>query len=449
MANQTITVPYRYEPRPYQLPLLRAMDSGYKRAVQVWHRRSGKEKTDVAGLMSKKMMERVGSYFYIFPTFTQGRKILWDGADKDGLRFLDHFPKQLLDGKPNDTEMKLRYRNGSMLQVIGSDNFNTTMGTNPIGAVFSEYSLQDPMCWSYYRPIMAENDGWAVFNFTPRGENHAYQLYELAKADPKNWFSEVLTCDDTKAIRKEVLEQERVEIIRLNGNDALFQQEYYCSFVVPISGAYYAEQIQRMYRDGRVGVVPHEEQLSVDTWWDLGVNDRMSIWFTQSVGAELRVIDYMEGTGFGLPHYILKLKEKGYVYGKHTAPHDIKVRELTSGNTRQDTARALGIDFEVAPKLRIEDGIDLTRSLFGRVRMDSQKCSEGLNALKNYRKQYDEKRKTYLNNPYHDWSSNAADAFRTIAQAIEFTHKSKPSKRPDPYSVDTYEVQGSSMDVLG
>lgn len=414
------------------MPLLRAMDKGYKRAVQVWHRRSGKEKTCL-NIVAKKMIERVGSYYYVFPELTQGRKILWDGADKDGFRFIDHFPRELLSGKPNDTEMKLRYRNGSMFQIVGSDRYNSVMGTNPIGMVLSEYSLQDPACWGYFRPILAENDGWAIFNFTPRGENHAYHIYELAKNDPAKWFCSLLTVEDTGAIPRDVLNEERKEIVRLDGNDALYQQEYFCNFSVPIAGAYYAENIMQAYRDGRVGNVPHEPRLTVDTWWDLGINDRMSIWFTQSVGQEVRVIDFYESTGQGLQHYIGKLQEKGYVYGKHTAPHDIEVRELTSGKSRRDTAAGLGIRFDVAPKLPIVDGIDAVRNLFSKVWFDQEKCKEGLNALKNYRKQYDEKRKTYLNQPYHDWSSNAADSFRTLATALDFKHRGLPARAPDKY----------------
>lgn len=455
----TIRVPYNYEPRAYQLPLLKTMDSGYKRAVQVWHRRSGKEKTDLAGIIVKKMLERPGAYYYVFPTLTQGRKVIWDGADRDGFRFIDHFPKELLVGKPNDTEMKLRLRlpNGqtSLFQVVGSDNFDSVMGTNPIGIVFSEYSLQDPLCWGYFRPILAENGGWAIFNFTPRGENHAYDLYELAKADPENWFTSLLTVEDTKVVPVAVLEQERREILRLYGTEALFQQEYFCSFTAPIPGAYYAEQIARAYRDGRIGVVQHEPRLTVDTWWDLGINDRMAIWFTQSVGKELRVIDYSEGSGKGLPHYIQEMKAKPYVYGRHIAPHDIEVRELTSGNTRRETAEGLGISFEVAPKLPIMDGIDAVRSLLASAYFDKEKCRAGLNALKNYRKQYDEKRKTYLNQPYHDWSSNGADAFRTGAVTRELSTESEPvqsqvaGRPPDRYERARQRQQSGRSKHLG
>jgi len=443
-------MPHLFDPREYQIPLMGAMDDGFLRAVQVWHRRSGKEKTDL-NIMAKKMCERVGSYFYVFPEFAQGRKVLWDGADKDGLRFLDHFPTELLAAPPNNTEMKLRYRNGSLLQIIGSDRYDSVLGTNPIGMIFSEYSLQDPACWGYFRPILAENGGWAIFNLTPRGENHAYDLWELAKADPVNWFTSLLTVDDTKAIDQEVLAQEKREIIRLYGNEALYQQEYHCSFTVPISGAYYAANLAKAYAEGRVGKVPHEPRISVDTWWDLGINDRMAIWFTQSVGQETRIIDYMEGSGHGLPHYIGLIKEKPYVYGRHTAPHDIEVRELTNGKSRRETAENLGIRFDVAPKLGLMDGIDDVRSLFDKCWFDAEKARDGLNALKNYRKQYDEKRKTYMNHPYHDWSSNGADAMRTMAVSIDMKHKSAPASQPDKYAraAGRSRESGSPLGVLG
>jgi hypothetical protein len=369
--------------------------------------------------VAREMQKRVGSYYYTFPEFKQGRKILWDGMDKTGMKFLDHFPLELRAGKPNDTEMKLRYKNGSIFQVIGSDDFNSVMGTNPVGIVFSEYSLQNPHCWSYFRPILAENGGWAIFNFTPRGENHAYDLYELAKNDP-NWFCQTLTVDDTKAIPADVLDQERREIIRLDGNDALFQQEYFCNFTVPIAGAYYSEQITTAYQEGRMGNVPYEDRVPVNTWWDLGLNDLMAIWFVQVIGSEVRVIDYYQNTGQGFPHYAGVLKERGYIYGDHIAPHDIEVKELGTGQSRKEAAKSLGINFKTAPNMPIMEGINAGRSMFRKCWFDKTKCAVGINALKNYRKEYNEQKKTYLNHPYHDWTSNAADAFRYGALSLNF-----------------------------
>lgn len=416
-----IQIPYNFQPRSYQLPVMEARDGGCKRMVLVWHRRAGKEKTCI-NITSKEMTQRIGSYYYVFPELVQGRKVLWDGADKDGFRFLNHFPREYIEGEPNNTEMKLRYKNQSLFQVVGSDNFDSVMGTNPVGMVFSEYSLQNPRCWGHFRPILAENGGWAIFDFTPRGENHAFDLFNLAVNDP-NWFCQLLTVDSTNAISKEVLDQERREIVRLDGNDALFQQEYYCSFTSPIQGAYYATQIQQAYAEGRVGRVPHDPSYRVDTWWDLGFNDTTAIWFTQSIGSELRIVDYHEESGQGLPHYFQVLEDKRksfeYAYGTHTGPHDLEVHELATGKSRLETARKLGIDFRVCPKLSIRDGIDAGRNVFKKCWFDKDKCQDGLNSLKNYRKVYDESKRAYLDQPYHDWASNGADAFRYLAIGLD------------------------------
>lgn len=447
---QTIKLPFQFEPRSYQLPILKAIDGGISRCVWAAHRRSGKDKTCL-NMVVKKMYERVGAYYYVFPTYSQAKKVVWNGIDKNGVPFLDCFPKDLIDGKPNETEMTIKLKNGSLFQLIGSDNIDSIVGTNPVGVVFSEYALQDPIAWGYLRPILAENGGWAVFVSTVRGENHFYDIYELAKSDPVNWFCRMDKASETGVIPAEVLEQERNEIIRLYGDDALYQQEYECNFNVPIAGSYYAKHLAKAYQDGRIGVVPHEQTLTVETAWDLGMDDRMSIWFFQCVGAELRLIDFMEGTGKGIPDYISEIKQTRphYVFGKHIGPHDIKVRELSvsSGKTRQDVARALGFDFDVAPKLPIMDGIDAVRNIFGRLWIDKEKCKAGINALKNYRKVYDEKRKTYLNTPYHDWSSNAADAIRTLATALDFRHRGIPAQGPDKYERARLRGQQSSGGV--
>jgi phage terminase large subunit len=407
-----IELPYKFKPRPYQLRLIDALDDGYKRAVWVAHRRSGKDKT-LINVTIKKMYERVGTYFYFFPTYNQGRKILWQGMDRDGFKFTDHIPKELRK-RTDNSQMLIETTNGSIFQVVGTDNIDSVVGTNPVGCVFSEYALQDPKAWDFIRPILAENGGWAVFNFTPRGENHGWDIYNLAKKDDKNWFCQTLTVDDTDVIPREVLEQERQEIINQHGTDALFQQEYYCSFTVPIQGAYYAHQLMKAEEDKRITSVP-VETLPVHTAWDLGVGDATSIWFYQNVGQEIHIVDYYESSGEGLTHYIKHLQDKGYVYGKHYAPHDIEVRELTSGKSRLETARSLGINFQIAPALSLEDGIEAVRNILGRCWFDKEKTQRGMNALKSYHEEWDDDNKIYRNHPEHDWASHGADAFRYMA----------------------------------
>lgn len=223
-----ITLPHGYTPRSYQLPILKAWDSGVKRMLWVAHRRSGKDKTIFSNL-PKKMMERVGTYFYFLPTYAQAKKVVWTGADKTGFRFLDHFPKEIVKDV-NQTEMRIELINGSILQLVGADNIDRIVGTNPIGVVFSEYSLMKEEVWSFIRPILVENGGWAIFIFTPRGMNHAYDLLQKVKDSPK-WFTQILTVDDTKSISQEDLDSEKLEMPQ-----DLFNQEYYCKFIEGATG---------------------------------------------------------------------------------------------------------------------------------------------------------------------------------------------------------------------
>jgi hypothetical protein len=366
------------------------------------------------------MHQRVGAYYYFFPTYQQGKKILWEGMDREGFRFIDHFPKELVEGKPNDTEMKLKYKKGSLFQVIGTDNINSIVGTNPIGCVFSEYSLQDPSAWDFIRPILAENGGWAIFNYTPRGANHGKQLFMMAERED-SWFSQRLTVDDTHAISQEVLDQERKEMLERTGNDALFMQEYYCSFDAPVEGAYYGSQMMLAEKENRIASVPYEPTIKVQTYWDLGIDDSMSIWFLQQVGKEKRLIDYLEVTGEGLAYCIRELLRKPYTYDPdgHFAPHDIEVRELSSGKSRKEIAQSLGINFRVVPKLSVDDGIEATRNILNSCWFDKTKCERGIDALRSYHKEWDEKNKVYKNHPQHDWASHGADAFRYLAVGIQ------------------------------
>jgi phage terminase large subunit len=430
-----IVIPHNFKPREYQIKLWNALDT-YKRAVCIWHRRAGKDKT-LTNIVIREMVKRVGAYYYFFPTYQQGKKILWNGMDKAGFRFIDHFPKELI-ASMNDTEMVIKLKNGSLFQVIGTDNINSIVGTNPVGCVFSEYSLQDPQAWDFIRPILAENGGWAIFNYTPRGTNHGKDLYNLAERED-NWFAQKLTVDDTNAISKEILEQERKEMLERTGNDALFMQEYYCSFDAPVEGAYYGSQMMKAEEENRITNIPYEENLKVNTYWDLGVDDSMTIWFLQSLGKEKRLIDYLEVTGEGLTYCIKGLFNKPYVYGEHFAPRDIKVRELSDGKSRLDKAQALGVNFQIVPDIGVEDGIDAVRSILGSCWFDKTKCARGIDALRSYHKEWDEKNKVYKNHPKHDWASHGSDAFRYLAVGF----------KPEQESIYIPETEGLGGATIG
>jgi hypothetical protein len=206
--------------------------------------------------MIAEMARVVGNYYYFLPTYSQAKKVIWEGKTNDGTSFLDFFPKQLIDGKPNDSELKVKFKNGSLFQLIGTDNIDSVVGTNPIGCVFSEFPLQDPKAWNFIRPILAANGGWAIFNGTPRGKNHAWAVLQIAKEN--NWFTEILTVDDTNVIPKEVLAEERAQMPQ-----DLFEQEYYCKFVDG-AGQFFRRIHNNLYPKDKVLPEQGDFQLGVD-----------------------------------------------------------------------------------------------------------------------------------------------------------------------------------------
>lgn len=294
---------------------------------------------------------------------------------------------------------------------------NSLMGTNPYGVVFSEYALQDPRAYQYIRPILTANDGWALFISTPRGKNHLWELYQIAKESP-DWFCYKLSVEDTGHISLAEIEKEREEGLM---SDDLIMQEYYCSFEMGVEGAYYAKYLDRMRVEGRIGQVPWENGFKVHTAWDLGVRDSTTIIFFQVIGQTVRLVDCYSNTKEGLEHYVKILDSKPYSYGKHIAPHDIKVKEWGSGITRLEKARQLGVTFTTANDVSIVDGIEAVRTALSKVYIDDVKCKELLRSLENYRQEYDIKKKVYKNHPLHDFSSHFADAMRYLCVSLPKT----------------------------
>ncbi len=379
---------------------------------------------------------RVGTYFHLFPTYAQGKKIMWDGIDRAGFRVMNHFPGFSASKHPsgivkhkNETELRVELTNGSAYQIIGTDNIDSIVGTNPVGCVFSEYSLQDPRAWDMLSPILLENGGWATFNFTPRGHNHAEALYRMAQQDPA-WYCSKFTVDDTKdeagqpVISREQIESERRRLIAQgkseNDAETFLQQEYYCSFEGYLEGSYYSEQLRAARAAGRISRVPWRVNEPVFTFWDIGVGDSTAIWFGQRYKHLYLFIDYYENHGQQVGHYAKILHEKPYTYYRHFWPHDGKNRDFsgTDGEDRRATGQRLGIrPIDIVPRGDVDDGIDSARRLFSQCWFDAGKCAKGLDALASYHKEWDEDRKEFRPRPFHDWSSHAADAFRTMAKS--------------------------------
>lgn len=387
----------------------------------MWSRRSGKDKT-LWNVIIGRAFDIVGQHYYLFPTFAQGRKALWEGIDNAGMKFLDHIPKEIVR-RSNDTEMKIELSNGSIIQIIGTDNYDSIRGTNPKTCVFSEYAYQDPRAWGVISPILKANGGMAIFNTTPNGENHAFDLKKIAESSP-DWFFQTLTVDDTG-----VLTQEQIEEERRNGmSEEMVQQEFYCSWSSALVGSFYGQRLREMEESDRISVVPWDEYEQVITFWDLGMNDEMAIWFVQQHGFAYKVIDCFADHGKGFEHYAKMLYDKPYRYSKHFIPHDGKNRELSNGLERSKTLDSMLREEVIVMKRpkAVQDKIEAVRWLLPKVYIDVEKCRDGLNALKNYRQEYDERLKTWKKEPLHDWSSNYADAFAYFA--LEARHGSFASK---------------------
>jgi phage terminase large subunit len=382
-----------------------------KRAVIVWHRRSGKDSTAL-NVTAVKSHERTGVYWHMLPEAEQARKAVWNGIDKEGRRIIDQvFPHELRAATDNQT-MMIRLKCGSIWQCVGSDNYNSLVGTNPVGIVYSEYSIADPAARDFLRPILRENGGWEMYVYTPRGKNHGYDLYQMAKGNPK-WFAQLLTVDDTKILSPADIQEERDSGM----DEDLIRQEYFCSFDAAMRGAYYGDLFEAAEKTGRITKVPYDPAVPVETWWDLGIGDSTAIWFVQFVGREIHVIDYHEGGGVGLEEYARLIVNKPYAYSRHVAPHDIVARELGTGKTRLEMMALLGISMIVAPKLPVDDGIQATRQLLARMYFDNDHCSAGIKAASQYRRAWNDKTRMFLDHPHHDWTSHAADALRTGAVA--------------------------------
>ena len=417
----------KFAPRSYQQPIWNAFfRDKFKRMVICIPRRGGKDIITWNITVYCAIMERIGLYYYIFPSYSQGRKAIWDSTTNDGERFIDFIPKELIKSV-NSQDLLITLRNGSKIQVIGSENPDRIMGTNPVGVVFSEYAMQDSRGFTLITPILNNNGGWAIFNSTPRGKNSFWELLNLAKID-KKWWSCHLTLNDTKHVSVDLIEEDVANGIITRD---MVLQEYYTSFDLGVVGSYYAKYLDRMRLNQRIGDIPWLSDYPVYTAWDIGVSDPTCIVFFQAIGENIRVIDFHQDTGGSLEIFISMLNTKPYIYGGHYAPFDIKVREFGLGMTRFEKARQLGVEFEVAPppvKVSRMDGIEAVKTLFSRMSIDDTKCEELLKALENYRKEFIEKTGSYKLTPVHNWASHSADAMRVLALCVG---KTTPSITPE------------------
>jgi hypothetical protein len=421
--------------RPYQQPLHSYLIGGGTRAIEVAHRRWGKD--EIALIATCELAhKRVGSYWHCLPQFEQGRRALWTSVNPHTAkrRIDEAFPPEIVESK-NESEMFIRLNNQSTWQLIGSDRFDKTVGSGPAGIVYSEWALANPSAWAYHRPMLEENGGWALFISTPRGRNHCKDMFDMAVRSPK-WFAEVSTIHDTEALSQEQLAESLAEYISLYGEDegrAFFSQEYECSFNAAILGAYYAREMLAVRSEGRIAEVEALPGVPVNTAWDIGVRDDTSIWWFQIQGTQVVLLDcHTENHGhletFAELDY-QKRQEHGWPrfrdarHGEWATidwvPHDASVREwgTTGGRSRLETMQLLGLNPRLCPNMRKLDGINATRRTLPRC-VFHPRCEEyGIPALEQYARDWDDDKKVFRNDDNHNWASHASDAFRYLALA--------------------------------
>jgi len=400
-----------YKPRPLQ----KDMHKELKRwNVLVMHRRFGKTVWAVNQLIKTTLtcpLPRPRTAF-VAPTFAQAKRIAWD--------YVKFYAGVIPGVQFNETELRADFPNGGRIMLLSAENPDALRGIYLDECVFDEFGMQNPRVWGeVVRPALSDRQGSACFLGTPAGHNHFFDLLETAKSQlaegSSDWYYKICKASDTGIVRPEELEAAQAQM-----TPEQYEQEYECSFTAAIIGAYYGKLLSDADDNGRVTRVPYDPAYPVHTAWDLGINDSTAIWFAQVFrGGAVNVIDYYESSGVGLDHYADVLNRKDYTYGDHLAPHDIEVRELGSGKSRWETAYSLGLRFRVIPKMKVADGINAARMLIPKCYFDRDKCGEGLEMLRQYRQEWDEKRKSFRDHPRHDYTSHAADAFRYLAIGLE------------------------------
>jgi hypothetical protein len=376
-------------------------------ACIVAHRRAGKTVAAINDLIRDTITCPLKNprTAYIAPFYKQAKAVAWDYAKEFTA------PMRDVGLVVNESELRIDFPNGGRMRLFGADSYDSMRGLYFDSVVLDEPADFPVNAWpTVIRPALSDREGKATFIGTPKGRNEFYEIYKASLTNDR-WFSALIKASETDILEPDELS----EALKTMGEDR-YNQEFEVSFDAAIAGAYWATEMQAVMAEGRIAEVPYEKSKPVYTAWDLGVGDSTAIWFAQFVGAERRIIDYYEASGVGLDFYVKMLNDKGYVYERHIFPHDIRVRELGSGKSRLETLAELGLrNYTVAPNLRVDDGIQAVRSFLSTCWFDEKKTDRGVEALKQYRRSYDERQRTWRARPEHDWTSHASDAFRYLS----------------------------------
>ena len=410
--GEVIEIPYK--PREHQLKVHELLD-GKRFAVVVAHRRFGKTVAALNHLIREAVLneKETPRYAYIAPTYGQAKRVAWD--------YLVKYTTPL-GGTNNISELRVDFW-GRRIQLYGSDNPDSLRGQFFDGVIIDEVGDQNPKIWTdIVRPALTDRKGWCLFIGTPKGHNHFKELRDRAEKE-EGWGLLEFKASETGVVDETELKAAKNEM----GEDK-YRQEFECSFDAAVEGSYYGQMLNELEDKKHMQEIPREELSRTFTAWDLGMGDSTSIWVAQLVGSEVRLIDYYENHGVGLDHYVKWIKDNDYSKAEHILPHDVRVRELGTGKSRLEMLEDSGLEVKIAPRMGLDDGIQAVRRLLPRCWFNVPKVQNGLNCLRNYRRDYDEKRKIFYERPLHDWSSHGSDSFRYLALGLDEGHStwSKP-----------------------
>lgn len=360
---------------------------------------------------------------YIAPTYGQAKRIAWDYAK--------YYSRPIPGISIHESELRIDYPNGGRLQLLGSENPDSLRGVYLDDVALDEFAFMAPSVWhKVVRPALSDRKGRAVFISSVNGQNEFYHIYGNA-IDGDIWSRLMLKASDTGIIPE-------IEMAGLKRDmpEEDYLQEYECDFTVATKGAYYARLLQQADDDGRITSVPYEAKYPVHTAWDLGIGDSTSIWWFQMVGREIHIIDFYEASGVGLDHYAGEIAKRPWPNtGDCIVPHDAQAKELGTGKSRIEVMQGLGLKCRALPQQPVDDGISAVRSILPKCWFDRNRCRKGIEALRQYRADWDDKRQVLRKNPLHDWTSHAADAFRYLAMGSREDRKPQPIKYPKMRSV--------------
>lgn len=421
---------YEFRVRWYQQAFHQALvNRTHDRLMAVWHRRAGKDEV-VLNAMRTLALQDPGTYWHCFPEQKQARKAIWNGVNghTGKRRIFEAFPQPLIK-RMQDDDMFIELNNGATFQLIGSDRYDSTVGSGPKGIAYSEWALSNPSAWAYHSPMIRESGGFAAFITTPRGDNHAKTMLDRAKVNP-SWFWQVLNIEETGALNAEELVEALQEYQDLHGSDlgrAIYEQEYLCSFAGAMVGAYWGSEIRMAERENRIGPVPVDYSQPVHTAWDLGKAVNNPIWCFQVIGGRLKIVDFYRPESDDLLDWIKWLDDKGY-HGDDYVPDDVMDFIWGAKHTRWDLLKQAKRKPKLVKRIAVADGIHAGREAIKVADFDAERCELGIEGLKNYRREWDDELKTFRENPVKDWAEHIGSSWRYLGLAWREAIKAAPPK---------------------